>query len=271
MTGTPRLALVAFSALGALVFTAQALWPEAAFFRGPSAEVRLVRLGGFTKLLLLGLAWYQAHRAAGAVEAGNAARGPWRLLAFGFLGFFLGQATLSFYQVILGQSPYPSPADVFFMGAYPLLILASFGFIGAYREAGFPVGSTREHAGIGLALAAAFAVLGFLLLRPVLAQPGSLLERVVTAAYPVFDFVLLIPVLILLRITAPFRGGAVFSAWSLLLFGILALCAGDILYAYFQVLGRAELGPIVDATYVLAYLGLALGMGAQRRLLAGSS
>ena len=75
------------------------------------------------------------------------------------------------------------------------------------------------------------------------------------------------PILILLRITAPFRGGAVFRAWSLVLFGIVALCAGDILYAYFQVLGREGLGPLVDATYVLAYLGLALGKAEQRTLL----
>lgn len=70
-----------------------------------------------------------------------------------------------------------------------------------------------------------------------------------------------------MRITAPFRGGQVFRAWSLVLFGIVALCAGDILYAYFTVLGREGLEPLVNATYVLAYLGVVLGSVEHRRLL----
>jgi len=269
MSKTARRALVVYAFAVALVFTAQALWPEAAIFKGPAAEAWLLRLGAFTKLPFLGLAWYHARAATRALEDGNPALTPWRLMTLGFLGFALGQSMLVFYQLVLGQSPYPSLADIFFICAYPLLIAAFFGFISAYRESGYPVGTPREHATIGLILAAVFVVISFVLLRPVLAQPGPLLERVITAAYPFFDFVLLVPVLILLRITAPFRGGAVFHAWALVLFGVVALCAGDILYAYFQVLGRESLGPLVDATYVLAYLGLALGALEQRTLLEG--
>jgi len=269
MSETKRLLLVVYSFAVALVFTAQALWPEAALFKGPSAEAWLLRLGALTKLPLLALAWYHARATTRVLEDGNPARTPWRLMTLGFLGFALGQSMLVFYQLVLGQSPYPSLADIFFMSAYPLLIGAFFGFISAYRESGYPVGTPREHAALGLVLTAGFAAISFLLLRPVLAQAGSLLERVITAAYPLFDFVLLVPVLILLRMTAPFRGGAVFRAWALVLFGIVALCAGDILYAYFEVLGRASLGPLVDATYVLAYLGLALGALEQRTLLDG--
>jgi hypothetical protein len=169
--------------------------------------------------------------------------------------------------VVLGVSPYPSPGDLFFLAAYPLLVLAAFGFIRAYGTAGYPVGSPREHMAIGASLMALFLVAAYLLLRPVLSQPGPLLERVLTAAYPALDFLLLVPILILVRITAPFRGGMVFRAWSLVLSGIVALCAGDILYAYFQVLGWPGLGPLVDATYALADLGLALGTSEQRALL----
>jgi hypothetical protein len=263
-----RLGLVAFSLAVAAFFVGQAFWPRAAPYSGQAAEAWALRLGSFTKLLLLGIAWYEAFRCARGIEADNPARGPWRLFALGLLAFFLGQSVLSAYQLLLGESPYPSPGDVLFLTAYPLLILATIGFIRAYGEAGYPVGTPREHATMGLVLSAVFLFAGYLLLRPVLVQPGPLLERVITAAYPALDFLLLVPILILLRITAPFRGGAVFRAWSLVLFGIVALCAGDILYAYFQVLGREGLGPLVDATYVLAYLGLALGKGEQRMLLA---
>lgn len=267
MSKPARAGLVAFSVAVAAFFVGQAFWPAATLYAGEAQAALALRLGSVTKLLLLGVAWYEARRCARALEADNPARGPWRLFALGLLGFFLGQLVLSAYQILLGQSPYPSPGDVFFLGAYPLLIAASLGFIRAYGEAGYPVGTSRQHATMGLALLSVFLVAGYLLLRPVLAQPGPLLERAITAAYPAFDFLLLVPVLILLRITAPFRGGAIFRAWSLVLFGTLALCAGDILYAYFQVLGRGGLGPLVDATYVLAYLGLALGKAEQRTLL----
>jgi len=160
------------------------------------------------------------------------------------------------------------PGDIFFLAAYPLLVLAAFGFVRAYREAGYPVGSKREHAVLGGILVCVFLVSSVRLLFPVVAQPGPLLERALTAAYPVLDFVLLVPILVLLRITAPFRGGQVFKAWAFVLVGIVALCAGDILYAYFTVLGREGLGPLVDATYVLAYLGVVLGTSEHRRLLA---
>jgi hypothetical protein len=267
MTGLYRAALVAFAVGVALVFAVQTVWPD--LFAGPAAAAFVLRLGAFTKLLLLSLAFHQARAATAAVEADNPARRPWWLVTLGLLGFALGQAVLAFYQVILGESPYPSPADVFFLAAYPFLVAALFAFIRVYRASGFPVGTPREHAAIGLALSVAFIVLGVLLLRPVFAQPGPWLEHLITAAYPAFDFILLVPVLLLLRMTARFRGGAVFRAWGLVLFGIVALCAADILYAYFQILGFEGLGPLVDVTYVLAYLGLALGASDHRRLLAG--
>jgi hypothetical protein len=268
MTKPVRLALVVYALAVTLFFVGQAFWPQAGLYAGPVAEAWALRVGSLTKLLLLGIAAYEAWRCVRSLEADNPARGPWRLFALGLLSFFFGQAVLSSYQIGLGESPYPSPGDVFFLTAYPLLILASIGFVRAYGEAGYPVGTRREHVSIGLVLSAVFLIAAYLLLRPVLAQPGPLLERVITAAYPALDFLLLVPVLILLRVTAPFRGGAVFRAWSLVLFGIVALCAGDILYAYFQLLGREGLGPLVDATYVLAYLGLALGKSEQRTLLA---
>ena len=56
------------------------------------------------------------------------------------------------------------------------------------------------------------------------------------------------------RITVPFRGGKVWTIWASLLGGFVAMCAGDILYAYFATFGKAWLESILDALYVLAYV-----------------
>jgi membrane protease YdiL (CAAX protease family) len=157
---------------------------------------------------------------------------------------------------------------VFFLAAYPPLVMAAIGLIRAYRDTGYPVGTAKELAGLVIGLGAVFAVVGSLLLKPILAGGAPPLERLLTAAYPALDFVLLIPVLLLLRISSRFRGGRIFRAWAALLAGLIALCAADILYAYFAVMEQPRLEPLVDATYVLSYLLLALGTAEQRRLLA---
>src|SRR5262245_4299868 len=194
MKASHRTLLLAYSVAMALVFILQAALRDTAFFQDPRTDAALLRLGSTTKLLLLGLAYLQSRRCVAALEADNPARRPWQLFNLGLLGFFLGQGVLGVYQILLGTSPYPSPGDVFFLAAYPLLVVAAFGFVRAYREAGYPVGSSREHAVIGAVLTLAFLAVGVPLLLPVVTQPGPLLERLLTAAYPALDFVLLVPI-----------------------------------------------------------------------------
>jgi len=85
--------------------------------------------------------------------------------------------------------------------------------------------------------------------------------------YPILDFVLLIPTVLLIRISLRFRGGAVWKVWATLLGGFLFLCAADILFAYFSQLDRTELVDLVDVTYLLSYGFFALGVLYQRELL----
>jgi hypothetical protein len=261
---------LAFGLLGvavALVFVGKAVVPDAGLYRDLLTAPVLLRIGGGTKLLFLWLAWLFAARAARRLDRDDDARRPWRLFAYGLLCFLGGQAVLSAYQIVGGVSPYPSPGDAFFLAGYPLLILAFFSFIRAYSVAGLPVGSRREHAALALTAAAIFLVAGYRLLAPVLASDAPPVERALTAAYPAFDFLLLIPILILLRITAPFHGGRVFRAWGLLLAGMISQAAGDLFYAYFAVMGQAGLEPLVDATFVLAYALVAGGTLEHHRLL----
>lgn len=254
-----RAALAVWGIGAAAAFALKTVTPDAALFRDVLTPTVLLRLGGATKLLLLLVGWRFAARNSAILDSDNPARRPWTLFAWGLLAFATGQAVLSFYQVLLGSSPYPSIGDAFFLCAYPLLIISTFGFVRAYREAGYPVGSSREHATLALVLAAIFAVVGYRLLSPVMAMDSPLPERLLTAGYPALDFVWLIPLLVLVRIAAGFRGGQIFRAWAFLLVGTLSQCAGDILYAYFAVLGQTGLDAVIDATYIVSYLFVAFG------------
>jgi hypothetical protein len=239
---------------------------------GPYATVlsdgALLKVAAVCKLALLALAALHAHATFGRLERDNPARTPWRLLALAMTAFALGQAVLSSYQMVTGVSPFPSLGDVFFVAAYPLLIASFFGFIRTYREAGYPVGSAGGHALIAALVAVLAGVIAVPILRPVLAAPGSRIELLLNTAYPVLDFVLLVPMIILVRVAWPFRGGAIFRAWAALLGGVVSICAGDLLFAWFSMLGETHLDPLLHGSYLVGYVCFALGTRLHRDLVA---
>ena len=228
----------------------------------------LVRIAGLAKLALLVLAYVHANATTARLERDNPARRPWRLLALALCGFALGQAVLTSYQMVRGASPFPSLGDVFFVAAYPLLIASFFGFIRTYREAGYPVGTSAEHTFIAAGVAILAGVVAVPILRPVLAAGGTPIELFLNVAYPVLDFVLLVPMVILLRVAWPFRGGAIFNAWAALLFGVVAICAGDLLFAWFSMLGEVHLDPLLHGAYLVGYVCFARGTRLHRELMA---
>jgi hypothetical protein len=224
---------------------------------------RLLALGAVIKLvyLMAGSAWAFACR--DRLEPGNPARPAWFLLSLGLLSTFAGQLCLAPYQLVFAETPFPGPGDIFYLLAYPFLIAALLIFLNAYREAGLPMGSLAER----MLLVAGVGAVAVVILRPVAATPGPLLERSLTLAYPALDLVLLVPLVLLLRIALRLRGSKVGGVWLLLLTGFASMCAGDICFAYFQALGAVQLDPFVHATYILAYALIAGGAHRQLRLL----
>src|SRR6185503_15315056 len=107
-------------------------------------------------------------------EPGNPVRPAWQLLAVGSVAFFLAQLSYAPYQLVLNQDPpFPSVADVLFMLAYPLFVIALFAFMRAYEEAGYPVGSGRSRIVVAALVVGCGAVIGYFVLRPVIAGPSS--------------------------------------------------------------------------------------------------
>jgi len=259
LKGLPWVGLV----LAVAVFLGWAAFPASDLYAGVLTPPRMLALAAVLKLvyLLAGSAFAFACR--DHLEAGNPARPAWLLLSQGVLSMFAGQLCLAPYQVVRGETPFPSVADIYFVLAYPFLIAALLVFLNAYREAGLPVGSRAEQA-LTVAGVGVLAVLVVLpMLRPVAATGGTPLERILTVAYPVLDIVLLMPLALLLRIALRLRGHAG-DVWALLLGGFVVLCGADITFAYFQTLGEAHLDPLVHASFLLAY-GLIAG-GAHRQL-----
>ena len=261
-----RVAVAAVLA-AALLFVVWGLAPEAAAFRDAQSQHALLALAAVIKLSLLLAGALLAFACRDRLDEGNPARPAWALLAAGLFATLAGQLALAPYQLVSGQTPFPSVADLFYVLSYPFFIAAFLVFLRAYREAGFPMGSAAERVaivgGVGL-LAIALAVV---ILRPVAAGGADLLERILNVAYPVLDLVLLLPLALLLRIALRLGTSRVGLVWGELLAGFVFLCLSDMLFAYFTALGQLHLDPYTHACYVLAYGLVAGGALQQLRLL----
>lgn len=226
-------------------------------------------IGTLGKFLFLLVAAAVSTGIVGKFEPGTPSRTAWRLLSAGLIALCLGQACFVFYQFVQKiEAPFPSLADVFFVVSYPLMIAALAMFLRAYSASGFPIGPASERFWLATAVAMACVAIGYPILMPLVRNPGEPLETLLNLLYPVLDFLLLVPAVLLIRISLRFRGGAVWRVWATLLAGFVFLCAADTLFAYFSQLDRAGLVDLVDATYLFAYGLLGLGVLYQRDLLA---
>jgi hypothetical protein len=263
-SGGPRVLAWAVLGMAVALYLGWAIAPASALYTRLLSPHRLLALAAALKLvyLLAGSAW--AFRCRDRLEAGNPARPAWFFLSVGLLSTFVGQLCLAPFQVVRNETPFPSVADIYFLLSYPFLVAALLVLLHAYREAGFPIGSLGERAAIvsGVGVIAVLVVVP--ILRPVVVSGGPLLERILTVAYPALDLVLLVPLALLLRIALRLRGSHAGDVWVLLLGGFVVLCTADILFAYFQSLGKQHLDPFVHASFLLAY-GLIAG-GAHRQL-----
>jgi len=244
----------------ALAFLPKVFLADSALYTRILTPHVILLIGSPTKLLFLFLAVHFSWKTAAAFGAGNPVRTPWRFMAAGFLGFFLGQCILAVYQIVLFvETPFPSPADPFFLLGTVSLVVAFILFILAYREAGFPVGTSRQ-------LTLAFAVMGFLALAaglgiilPLVEGHETRIGLALDSAYILLDLALLAPGLVLMTTAVKLRGGALVKVWGFLLAGTLCLAAGDILGGFFAATRMDLLDPLLDLMFAWSYILCARG------------
>lgn len=266
MSRTRGLLWLALALITAL-FVAKSLLGES-FYPEVLTARNLLWIGSLTKLFYAIVAVLGALAVVRRFEADNPARGAWLLLTLGLTGFLAGQCILGFYQLVQGRPiVFPSPADLFFVLGSLGLALALLRFVRAYVASGLPVGEPRERWTLALVAAALCAAVVIPILRPVVQTPAPLLEKLLNVTYPVLDVLLLIPMLLLLRMSFRFWGGRLWAVWGALTAGVLFTAAGDILFAYQSTFGLTHLEHLFDAMYILSFGCLAGGVLAQRDLL----
>jgi len=183
----------------------------------------------------------------------------WFLFTMGIGLWALAEGTWSYYYFVMKiDVPFPSFADIFYIGGYVPIIAALLGYLDTFHE-----GLTRRRLGIAALAIGSAAVLAFGFVLPIeLAKSPSLWQFVVDMIYPVLDLTLVSLSVLALAI---FVGGRIARWW--MLFGAAATLyvIGDEFFLFQVAKGTYYNGSYDDLVFLFGYLTFALAFYAHRK------
>jgi signal transduction histidine kinase/uncharacterized membrane protein (UPF0136 family) len=172
---------------------------------------------------------------------------PWVLVALGTALTAAGEITWEVYEA-LGRNPFPSVADVLYLGGYPVI---GVGLVLLARGRGRS--NARAQAAFldaAIVTVAAGVVAWVFLIEPYAADTSlTLMERSLSAAYPLMDVLLLT---LLVRLL--FAPGPPSPAFALLASGVVCTIAADTAFAGLELSGGYTAGSWVDVVWLVGYL-----------------
>jgi diguanylate cyclase (GGDEF)-like protein len=187
----------------------------------------------------------------GARRIPRGARAPVAWLASGIVVNLLGDGVFAAVPVLRGgDSPFPGPADAFYLAFYPLMAIG-VGCLVRRRVRG------RDWAGFIdatiVAVGSSVVLWQFVIERLAGDESVGMASRLVSTAYPVGDLLLMA-----LTIRLVVTDGRRSAPLHLLVGGIAMLLAADFGYLLIEINGASGLIPLDDIAYIVSYALLAL-------------
>jgi signal transduction histidine kinase len=191
--------------------------------------------------------WVAARRREGR------ARRAWVLLGAAAMSWAIGEAIWSYYELGLGREvPFPSLADVGFLGLIPLAVAGMLSFPSA------PGGLTARARTLldGLIITGSLLFVSWhTVLGPTYRESSGTLETLIGLAYPIGDIAILSIVLfIALRVARGHRGALMFIGAGL---GVLALADSGFIYQNLH--NTYASGSLIDPLWEVGFLLMMLG------------
>ena len=177
---------------------------------------------------------------------------PWALLAAACASYAAGLIAWFVLEGVYGQSPFPSVADLGFLGWYPLAL----GSLLAIPRSDKHTPAARRSAVFDAAvfLLGASVMVWLLVLMPLTgAAQTDPVTMLVSGGFAVGDLLLLLGIL-----RADLRARGTF-AQGLVLLGLGCVLAGDTIFALAIQRGQAATSGLADLFYMLAWLPIGLG------------
>jgi diguanylate cyclase (GGDEF)-like protein len=175
----------------------------------------------------------------------------WALFALAQLSYTLGDGAWSVLEAGLGQHPFPSVADWFYLAYYPL-------FLGAVLHLPTRMRLTRGDKFKSFLDIAVIMIVSGVAFWNFLIGPLSnanihepLLSQTLSLAYPVGDLLLLLALLMLLYLRSSDRGK---GPYTLLTIGVGFMILADSLFVYQSLSGFYLTGGFLDLGWTISYL-----------------
>jgi hypothetical protein len=207
-------------------------------------------------LIYVPLAALAAHSARGRLRA------AWLMLTASFAAWALAEILWTYYAHVVGEVPYPSWADVFYMLYVPLMGAALLLFPGtrSWRD-------QRRLIVDGLIVTGSFFLISWLtVMRSVWQERGaSQLEFALSLAYPAGDVLIMtLGFLVLLRAPSGLR-----TSLSLLVAALACSAVGNGVWSYLGDTDAYRVGGLADVFYFANILLVILSLIAAQRAQAG--
>jgi len=182
----------------------------------------------------------------------------WISFSSGIILWFLGELTWAIYVLYLMLEPFPSIADVFYLGGYVFLFLALFLILRLFKPS-FSSKIFGTMTGVTVVLAIAVS---YLLLIPVSTSGEDAFTTALAVSYPVLDVGLFALAFSLLLI---FLEGALSRAWFFITMGIILNIAADLLFSYAELQVFYYEGHPFELLWLWGYVAILLGFYVHRR------
>lgn len=194
-------------------------------------------------------------------QPGEAYRRPWLLIGIGVALYAVGDAVWTVIADAMGQNPYPSIADAFYLSEYVFLAVGILLAALAYRN----LVSLRNPAIIAVVIAVvAAAGLWFLFLEPSVVAPakGAIDASVVfSVIYPLADALLLLgPAVFAALVMSRLGAGRLAIPWWWVVVGAVLLAASDTAFSILDTLqSGGQTTALIESGWMAANVALAIG------------
>ncbi len=231
---------------------------------GDAGSVAISDIGG---VLVIGMAAVVTMRTALAFGKGEALRLQWLAIGAGIAVYVLGDLMWTYIEVVQGvDPPYPGLPDVFYVAMYLFLGYGIVSAAFAYKGLVPMKAPLMSSAVITIASAAAIF---FVLVKDIVADPGvALVEKLLTAFYPLGDTLLLLaPAVFIVLVVSKLGRGALGAPWRFVVAGVAILAVADAVYQWLEWQGLYSTGHLVDLGWMVGYVLLAVGASSMRDLI----
>jgi hypothetical protein len=183
-------------------------------------------------------------------------------LTVGMGYWFLGEVIFNYYQYTLNIDPFPSIADVFYLFAYPYLLI---GLLNEIKISN--VNWRRIHKSmfflLGMTAVFLIAIVSYFGIYQAYNPLETFLTNAIAMGYGVGDVLLILASMLVLILAWEFRGGKLSRVWVILFFSFVSILVADILFAIY--VEQYEMldwfyKSLLDSFWMISYLLFALAL-----------